>query len=114
MTSLLGLAGLANVAFRSLQDWLLVMLALGVPHLAVLLREAAARGRRRAWVARLLRLDCACKRLLYSPLLRFQPSWLAAGVAVLACVSLLPPLARRLPIREGEEWPARAVNRIEE
>ena len=45
--TLLGLGTLANIAFRSLQDWLLVMLALGVPHLAVLLRQVAAEGRRR-------------------------------------------------------------------
>ena len=45
---------------------------------------------------------------------RGVPVMAVAAVGGLACVSLLPPLARRLPIREGEEWPARAVNRIEE
>src|SRR5262245_14294814 len=47
---LAGLGLLANVAFRSLQDWLLVLLALGGPHLAALLAAAARRDRRRAWL----------------------------------------------------------------
>jgi hypothetical protein len=113
VATLVGLAGLANLAFRSLQDWLLVMLALSGPHLAVLLRRAAAGGRRRAWVAPLLRLDRSCKRLLLSRLFRFQPLWPAAGVALLAAVSLVPPLARAMPIQEDPQWPAAAVNHIE-
>src|SRR5262249_10487476 len=36
---LVGLAGLANLAVRSLQDWFLVMLALGVPQVAAWMRE---------------------------------------------------------------------------
>src|SRR5207244_12375761 len=46
---LLGLAGLANMAVRFLQDWLLVMLALGVPHLAVFRRESVLRRRMLGW-----------------------------------------------------------------
>jgi hypothetical protein len=113
VATLVGLAGLANVAVRSLQDWLFIMLALGVPHLAVLLRAAAAR-RRRAPAALLLRLDRTCKRMLNSRLLRFQPLWAAAALLALAAVSLLPPLARRLPIRDGDQWPTAAVDRIEQ
>ncbi|HYT93834.1 MAG TPA: hypothetical protein VEL76_34260 [Gemmataceae bacterium] len=112
VATLLGLAALANVAFRSLQDWLLVMLALGVPHLAALLRQAAA-NRQRPWTARLLRLDCACKRLFNSRLLRFQPAWLIAALVALTALSLLPPVARRLPISDGDQWPTGAVDHIE-
>jgi hypothetical protein len=42
---LLGLALLANMAVRSLQDWLLVMLALGVPHVGLLLKALQVRIR---------------------------------------------------------------------
>lgn len=113
LTLLLGLTFLANVAFRSLQDWLLGMLALGVPHLVVLLRDAARAGRRRAWVAGLLRLDRSCKGLLNSPALRFQPLWPAAAVGLLLAVSLVPPLSRRMPLQDAPEWPVAAVNHIE-
>jgi hypothetical protein len=112
VATLLGLAGLANLASRSLQDWLLVMLALSVPHLAVLLR-AAAQGRRRRWAAGLLRLDGRCKRLLVSRLFRFQPFWPAAAVGALAVASLIPPLARAMPVQEADEWPTAAADRIE-
>src|SRR5262249_61224460 len=103
-----------NLAVRGLQDCVLVTLALSGPHLAVLLRRAAAGGRRRAWVAPLLRLDRRCKRLLLSRLFRFQPFWPAACVALLAAASLVPPLARQMPIQEDPRWPAAAVNRIEQ
>ncbi|HMF13085.1 MAG TPA: hypothetical protein VKE94_12295, partial [Gemmataceae bacterium] len=58
---LVGLAGLASTAYRSLQDWVLIMLALGVPHLAAMLHEAAPRllreeRRSRIWRT-VLRLD---------------------------------------------------------
>jgi hypothetical protein len=111
---LVGLAALANLAFRSVQDWLMLTLALGVPHLAALLRDLAAGGRRRTVVAGLLRLDCAVKRLFSSRLLRFQPLWLLAVAAALAVVSLVPPVARALPVAEGDEWPTGTVDRIEE
>jgi hypothetical protein len=113
VATLVGLAGLANLAFRSLQDWVLVTLALSGPHLAVLLRRAAAGGRRRAWVAPLLRLDRSCKRLLASRLFRFQLLWPAACIALLTAASLIPPLARAMPIQEDPEWPTAAVTRIE-
>jgi hypothetical protein len=110
-----GLAVLGNAAFRSLQDWLLVMLALGVPHLAVLLRQGmlayrrAGRQERQTVRARALRLafrfDRGCKHVLSAPLLRFQWFWPAATVALLAVVSLIPPLARRVPGQDATEWP---------
>ena len=117
---LVGLAGLASLAFRSLQDWLLVMLALGVPALARLPRQIALAQRRRVPEVRrqqvlaslrraVLRLDGSCKRVLHSPLLRWQWGWPAAAVGVLAVVSLLPPLSHGMPIQDAPEWPAGAV-----
>jgi hypothetical protein len=111
---LLGLAGLANLAFRSLQDWLLVMLALGVPHLAAMFRDAARANRRRFWVTGLLRADLACKRTLGGGLLRFQPFWPALGAAAIVLASLIPPLSRRMPFQDAPSWPAGAVARIEQ
>jgi hypothetical protein len=111
---LAGLAGLASIAYRSLQDWMLVMLALGVPHMAALLRQAARVDRRRGWVAWLLRTDRACKSVLNRPLYRLQPAWLALAFGVLAVVSLIPPLSRKMPIQDADEWPVAAVDRIEE
>jgi hypothetical protein len=117
---LLGLAGLANLAFRSLQDWLLVMLALGVPQLARLPQQLALARRRLTPELRrqevlgllrraVLRLDSSCKRMLHGPLLRWQWAWPAVAVAVLAVLSLLPPLSRGMPIQDAPEWPAGAV-----
>jgi hypothetical protein len=122
---LLGLAGLASLAFRSLQDWLLVMLALGVPHLARLPRQLALHYRRLApgvrWRGRLaflgravLRVDRSCKRLLNTPLLRGQWLWPAAAVAVLAVLSLLPPVSRGMPIQDAPDWPTGAVSYLTE
>jgi hypothetical protein len=110
-----GLAVLGNAAFRSLQDWLLVMLALGVPHLAVLLRQAmlayrrAGRPGRQTLAARALRVafrfDRGCKHVLSAPLFRFHWFWPVATVALLAIVSLIPALGRRVPGQDATEWP---------
>src|SRR5438132_3813238 len=104
---LLGVAGLANLAVRSLQDWVYITLAFSVPHLAVLLRDLAEK--RKTWrgsrplafatATRLLRLDGSAKRLFHSPMLRGQPAWLGGAFALLALVSLIPAWARRMPIR---------------
>jgi hypothetical protein len=110
---LAGLAGLANLAFRSLQDWMLVMLALGVPHMTVLLAQAARFGRRRFWVAWLLRADRTCKRALNGSQFRLQPAWPVAALLILAAASLIPPLSRRMPIQDAPEWPVAAVDEIE-
>jgi hypothetical protein len=110
---LAGLAGLGNLAYRSLQDWLLVMLALGVPHLVILFRDAARTDRRRSWVAALLRVDLAWKRAARGWMLRFQPAWPALVLGVLLVLSLIPPLSRRMPVQDAPEWPAAAVNAIE-
>jgi len=110
---LAALAALANLARRSLQDWLLVMLALGVPHLAAVLASAARRDRRRALVAGLLRFDRSAKRALGSWVLRFQLLWPALAAAVLLTGSLIPPLARAMPIQHDKDWPIAAVAHIE-
>jgi len=107
-----GLALLANFAFRSLQDWLLVMLALGVPHLAVLLRRAASQ-RRQLWAALLLRGDRFAKRMLNTPAFRFETFWPSLALIMLLIVSLIPPLARRMPMQNDREWPVAAVAHVE-
>jgi hypothetical protein len=108
------LALLANTAARAAQDWLLVMLAVGLPHVIALFRQAALADRRRAWVASLLRFDSSWKRAWHSPLLRLQSGWLAAVAAVFVIISLIPPLARSMPMQDDEEWPTGAVAYLEQ
>jgi hypothetical protein len=110
---LAGLAVLGNLAVRSLQDWLLVMLSLGVPHLAALLAEAARADRRRAWVNYMLRVDSFCKRTLGLRWLRFQAFWPGAAVALLLAVSVVPAWSRNMPVQNAPEWPVAAVDFIE-
>jgi hypothetical protein len=112
---LAGLGVLANAAFRSLQDWLFIMLALGVPHLAIVLRQAMqaywqrSPQARRTFGAQALRtafrFDRGCKHVLTAPLFRFQWFWPALTVGILAILSLIPPLSRRMPIQDAREWP---------
>jgi hypothetical protein len=118
---LLGVAGLANLAVRSLQDWVFVTLALVVPHLAALLGELAQQ--RKHWRAaspfafmmttQLLRLDGSVKRMFHSHFMRWQGSWLAAAFALLTIVSLMPAWSRRMPMRDSSEWPVAALDWIE-
>lgn len=110
---IVGLGGLANMAVRSLQDWVLVMLALGVPHMAILLARAARTARRQPGVNFLLRLDRSCKRLLFSPILRFQPLWPAIVVIVLFLVSFFPPTAHSMPKQNATDWPVAALDYIQ-
>ena len=98
---LLGLGALGCAAFRGVQDWLLVMLVLAVPHLARMLRGAPAP---------FLRLDRSLKRLLHAPAFRFQWGWPTAAFAALAVVSLTPPLGRAVPIQDHPDWPVAAVD----
>jgi hypothetical protein len=114
---LVGVTGLANIAARSLQDWLLISLMLGVPHVSALLREARLSrinvlwgGPFGAWV---FRLNRRCERLFYNRALRFQGIWPAGMVLAFGVVSLLPPLARRMPIQDSNEWPVAAVDWIQ-
>jgi hypothetical protein len=102
---LAGVALLGSYALRNTQDWLLVMLAVGVPHLAEVLRSAN--------VAVLKRLDASCRELLDAPAFRFQWYWPAAALALLAVVSLVPQWGRAMPVREGAEWPVQAADWIE-
>lgn len=111
---LAGLTGLANVANRSLQDWVLIMLALGVPHLVALFAAAARAHRRRRGVNLLLRCDRSSHRLLVSRWLQSQPAWLAGGLSALVIVSLIPPLSRNMPVQDASDWPVAAVGRIDE
>jgi hypothetical protein len=110
---LAGLGVLANQAIRSAQDWILIMLALGVPHLAALLAQWAPQRRQRSWVALLVRVDATCKKLFYSRALRFQWQWPCLALGLLALVSLTPPLGRHVPVQESSEYPAAAVSWIE-
>ncbi len=110
---LAGLAFLGNFAYRSAMDWLLVMLALGVPHIKELLAAVARRQPRRGWQAWLLRLDRQAKKMLSSPLFRFQPAWPAAALVLLLLVSLVPPMSRNMPVQNSAEWPVAALDHIE-
>lgn len=118
---LLGLTALGNLAFRSLQDWVLGMLALGAPFLAKLPREIALSRRRLPWATRwvglsglaekwLLRVDRSAKHVLNSPLFRFQWGWVAAAFVLLAVPSLIPPLSRQMPRQNGTNWPVAALD----
>lgn len=107
------LALLANAASRGAQDWLLLMLAVGMPHLVSLFRQAAQTDRRRWWMRGLLQLDSTWRRLWDSPLLRVQKGWPLAAAALLAAVSLIPPLSRQMPMQE-ERWPLAAMMHLQE
>jgi hypothetical protein len=111
---LAALALLANTAARAAQDWLLVMLALGLPHLVILFRQAVQTDRRRVWVRWLLRVDSLWRRAWDSPLLRVQRAWPLAAAALLAVVSLVPAVSRGMPRQDDREWPAGAVNYLEQ
>jgi hypothetical protein len=118
---LAGVTGLANLAVRSAQDWVLVMLALSVPHMAVLLRRLAAFARAQAsrrelshsLAIRLLRLDRTLKRLFNSEAFRFQWRWPVAAFGALCVVSLVPAISRRMPIQNSSEWPDAALDWME-
>jgi hypothetical protein len=100
---LAGLGVLANAAVRSLQDWVLLMLALGVPHLAALARR----------LPRLRPIDQALRRELDAPRLRFQGCWPAAALALLAAASLIPLVGKRMPVQDAPSWPKGALDWVE-
>jgi hypothetical protein len=110
---LAGLTGLANLACRSMQDWVLVMLAIGVPHMVALFGQAIRVDRRRFWVAALVRLDQCCKRTFRGNMFRLQWHWPVAVAALLVVVSLIPPLGRQMPVQDAPDWPVAALNAIE-
>jgi hypothetical protein len=104
---------LANIAARAAQDWLLIMLALTLPHAVELLRQQALRDRKRLWVRWALRLDSGWKRAWISPLLRFQWQWPTLAAALLAVLSLIPASARAMPRQDDDEWPRAALDFLE-
>jgi hypothetical protein len=114
---MLGLCGLASAAYRSLQDCVLVLSALAIPHFAAMLSEAAVHLRsapRRSWIWRnLLRCERRSKLLFSRAVLRFQPGWLLVAVALFSAISLIPPIGRDMPRRDGNGWPIAAVDYIE-
>ncbi len=103
---------LGNFATRGAMDWFFNMLALGVPHLCVLWRDAL-KNPRRIGVRRGLMLDNRVKRMFASPLFRPQWVWPAVGLAALAIVSLIPPLSRAMPRQNSDEWPVAALDYLE-
>jgi hypothetical protein len=115
---LVGLAGLATAAYRSLQDCVLVMMTSAIPHVAAMLSEAAVKLRsspNRSRIRRiLLRWDRRCKLMFSRPFIRFQPQWMIATAAVFAAISLFPPIGRDMPRRDGAGWPTAAGDYIEQ
>ena len=110
---LAGLAVLGNIAFRGAMDWLLVMLALGVPHLKELLAGAARYRPRPRCVMWLLRADRKIKQTLASGLFRLQPFWPAAALSALLIISVIPPLSRAMPRQNSADWPVAALDHME-
>jgi hypothetical protein len=114
-----GLILLASFAVRSLQDCLLIMLALGIPQLAALFRDTARRQRRlprpqrSAWFARLLHADRGARRVLASPLFIFQPLWVLSFLLLLSVFSLTPALAANIPRKSDLSWAGAAMNHID-
>ena len=100
---------LANTASRAAMDWLLIMLALGMPHLVALFRQAVLSDRRRSMVALALRADAACKRMWHSPLLRFQWPWPLAAAMLLIVISVIPPISKQMPRQDDPDWPTSAT-----
>jgi hypothetical protein len=113
---LVGLGLLASLAYRSLQDWILISLALAVPQLTSFPRALARHSRSAScprWIWRALRLERRCKRLFAQPSLAFQWFWPASALGVLAILSLVPPLGRRMPKQDAADWPTGAASWIE-
>jgi len=110
---LAGLALLGSVAVRSLMDWYVVMLAIGVPHVTAMYVDAVRSNRRREWLYALVRLDNGLKRVCASRWFRWQPVWPAACIGVLFAISLVRPLSPHLPGQNGPDWPVAALDHIE-
>jgi hypothetical protein len=111
---LAGLAFLGSVAVRSLMDWYVIMLAIGLPHAKALYVDAVKRRPLPGWLHGLLRLDNGMKRLFAAPAFGFQPGWLAAGVGVLGILTMVPGLGRNMPLRDAPDWPVAALDHIEQ
>jgi hypothetical protein len=118
---LLGLTGLAFTAFRAVQSWLLVLFALGGPHLTVLLRQWADERRKVApgerwqgtaarWQGAALRVDRFFRHLFGSPLFRLEWAWPVGTLMVLGVLSVTPVVAWRMPIQDRSDWPTAALD----
>ena len=109
---LIGVTGLANLALRSLQDWTYIVLAVGVPHLSAILREA--RSPSGAFAGKLVggikRLDRSVKGIVASRAFRPNFSWPIAGFAVLLLISCVPAWSMHMPVQNSKEWPVDAVD----
>ena len=81
------------------------MLALAVPKMGSLLLDAARTSRRERIIRYCLKGDRYCRRLMDSWAFRFQPVWLLLMVSVFLVISLIPPLANRLPVQLSSDWP---------
>jgi hypothetical protein len=112
---LLGLCGLANLAVRSLQDWFLIMLALGIPQCGVLLRywrtrsASHPRGERYVLARAVVRMHESCTAVMNSRLLQFQ-YWPAVAFVFLAVISVIPGLGRQMPVQDARLWPRPALD----
>ncbi|MBX9677782.1 MAG: hypothetical protein K2X38_03380 [Gemmataceae bacterium] len=107
---LAALGVLGNVATRSMPDWHLVMLSLGLPHIRTLWLSAIATDARRTWVRRLLSLDNIAKRLFASRIFRWQPRWAFGVLGILGILTALPYPGRTMPIADAAEWPSGAMD----
>jgi hypothetical protein len=87
------------LAFRSIADCVLIWLAVGVPVVAARLESSRL-------AARLVGLG----RVFAGPAFRWQPWVLAAALAALAVVTVVPPLNRALPRPADPDYPAAAVD----
>ena len=104
---LLGVTGLANLALRSLQDWTYIMLMVGVPRLSQMVR--ASQGTKNVLVAGIERLDRSMKGIVASRWFRPNFVWPALGFGILVVVSVVPALAKQMPVQDGKNWPSDAL-----
>jgi hypothetical protein len=129
---LAGLTLLVNLAVRSLLDWVFILLAVGVPHLKILVldlhesyvsrRRARTRsgspvtaGERFRLASTYIVLHCDrfLRHMFRQPYLRWQSFWPVLGFSFLLAVSVIPPLSRRMPRQNAPDWPVAAVDWIE-
>lgn len=99
--------GLANMAVRGLPDWLLLTLAIGVPHLKAICIDATSN---RVAVRNILD---KWRELAHSPTWIWQWAWPAAAVGLLLGLVSVPMIGRRLMANEGSENPVAAANWIQ-
>jgi hypothetical protein len=103
--------GMANMAVRALPDWLLLTLAIGVPHLKELCSDESFR------VFRVFSGQTSCLRpaldkwreLAHSPAWTWQWTWPAAAVATLIGLVSIPPISQQLMAVNLRDNPVAAV-----